>query len=345
MYPLAAMLILSATGIFICRLTILHLMHKDSPLGAKLCGTGATFNCDKVLYSSLGKITPRIHLGDIGLVYFITQALFILFQYIDGRGAEIRMLLVIPGLLACVLTLISLFYQAFIIKAWCKMCLITVGIIWAQALLLILPPPVFSYGEDSQRSALMLILSLALGSAWFFIKPSLVVATEVKTARAKLMLFKKNSNVFRAVHRAQKTATDDLWADDFVLGNRNAPIRLVVALNPYCGPCAREYKELQKLLTLFPACVCVTVRFFADISVENKPTRAVRHLLHEYAYKTREQQPQILERWFATQVYSDIHLHQDDLLKKYEGWFVENQIPHTPTLFINEQLFSPLSIV
>jgi hypothetical protein len=357
---LTILLSLSLTGISICRLILLHLMNRDSPLGAKLCSNKGNFNCDKVLGSGLGRISKNIHLGDAGLVYFISQFLFLIFESINGRVPEGIGILTFPCLLSVALTFVSLAYQAFRVKAWCKMCLITTGIIWLQGLTLLAN---FSLRDNSPRSyfaeivsrgkwlpsLLTFLVSLLIAGAWFLIRGLIATAGEVKILKGKLLLLKKDSNVFRAVLKRQRTVNTDLWEDEFLLGSIDAPVQLVLALNPFCQPCAREYREILGLLHMFPGFVRVAIRFLVNSDTESKPTRVARYLLHRYAYMPRNEQPHILENWFNSpslnqleKLYPDIDPDGNELLKKHQQWFEESKITHTPTLFIHGHEFPKL---
>jgi uncharacterized membrane protein/protein-disulfide isomerase len=350
---LSVILALSLIGMYTCRLIILHLMNRDSPIGAKLCKAGGIFDCDKVLGSRLGMISKNIHWGDVGLVYFIAQALYIVVECINGRTAECIGMITFPCLLAFGLSIVSLVYQAFLIKAWCKMCLITVCIVWLQAIVLVAK---FVMGGGSTEkdlvnhflqgnllpSILMFGISLVLASAWFLMKTALLAAGEVKATKKKLSLFKKNPIVFKALLKGQPTTNTDGWEDDFLLGERIAPTQLMVALNPYCPPCAREYEEILKLLKMFPGSLGVTIRFPMPADIQNKTTRTVRYLLHAYAHTPKDEQPRILARWFASlsledleKLYPDGITDQNELLSKHRQWSADSKIGYTPTLFIN----------
>jgi len=344
---------LSIAGIYTCSLIILHLQNRDSPVGAKLCSTDGKFNCDKVLRSNLGKISKNIHLADIGLAYFIFQSLFIIFESINGRMANCINVITFPCLFAFALTFFSFGYQAFLIRSWCKLCLIIAGIIWMQQLVLILGyafrtdthKDYFSqnaFRPDHLSSFLMLAATMAIASIWFFIKGLMATAGEAVTLKRKLYLFKKNANIFRAALKTQRTIDTTIWEDDFLLGSRNASTQLMVALDPYCPPCAREYKEILQLLQLFPDTILVVIRFHVSPNMD-KTTNAVRHLLQEYHSTPITRQPQILERWFSTLSPDKPETSNPALLlQKYQQWFEESKILHTPTFFINGHEFPKL---
>ncbi|HEY4111873.1 vitamin K epoxide reductase family protein [Puia sp.] len=358
---LAALLLLSLAGIFICRLIHLHLMKRDSPLGEKLCSTGGRFDCDRVLGSSLGKISKNIHLGDVGLAYFIAQSLFLLLESINGKAADSINILTLPYLFAFALTLASLFYQAFIIKAWCKMCLLVVTIVWLQGLALAAGFGLRKSGAEGYflenifegrllASLLMFVFSVAIASVWFVLKEAILIGVETSAIKKQLILFKGNSRVFKAMIKPQRMINTALWEDDFLLGEREAPIQLTVALNPFCPPCARDYSHILQILAQFPESVCIAIRFLVYPDEENKTTQAVRYLLKAYSVTPAEEQPLILERWFAGfstegALPAGLDPGHSLLLIKYQQWFAESKITHTPTLFFNGQEFPKLYAV
>lgn len=346
---LTALLILSLGGIYICRLIILHLID---PAGQRLCKTDEKFDCDRVLNSDLGKINQHINLADVGLVYFIAQSLLIVLAAIAEKSAGITVLFV-PSLLAMAMTFISLFYQAFIIKGWCKMCLIVAGIVWLQTGMLTANAVMEVQGLAADVSSIgLLVVSLLLACIWFLVKSAIMDGRQAATTNRKLTYLKNNPNVFRAILKTQRTVPIDIWEDDFLLGNRRAPTRLIVTMNPYCRPCAREYERLFQLLQAHPRTLGVAIRFVVTASADTRHTRAVRYLLQEYAASPPDLQPLVLQKWFDTKLLptnsdpaskSSPELEaQNDLLQRYQQWWQVNNIRATPTVFINGYEFPRL---
>lgn len=128
---------LNALGIFISALIVMRSMGKDNILIQKLCITYGKYGCDKLLQSKAASIFKGAGWGDIGLVYFTGIFLCLLLANISGNSVFILPLLLIPFTLSFAFTFFSVWYQWRVVKNWCKMCLIVVGIVWLQSLTLI----------------------------------------------------------------------------------------------------------------------------------------------------------------------------------------------------------------
>ena len=351
-------LFLAIFGVFLCKVIIFRLLKKSDPFAEYLCNTNENFNCDAVLESAFSKFGKNIHLGDIGLFYFSTQFLFLLLSIINDQISVFTILL-IPAVAAFITTLILLWYQWRVIKSWCKLCLLLTCIIWMQALLIFYyyfiqyPYLSISYIDDllsskSIPSFLTGIICLGIASIWFFIKPIILKANEVTNTRKQIMRWKNNPFLFGAVLKMQKKIETNLWSDDFVLGSEEATIKFMVAMNPYCPACAKEYKLLKNLLRVQHNNICIIIRFGVNLSKPSIGNQAVQHLVHSYHNTTSEKRDDILSDWYHSSnlnvlksKYTDIDLGNFALLKKYEDWFKEAEIKHTPTLFLNGYEFPP----
>lgn len=345
-------LISSLLGILICRLIILKLLKKKNSFIESLCKTTGKFNCDAVLESSFGKFSKVISLGDIGLIYFFAQFLFFIFSLINNASNIIHILL-IPVSIAFVTTLVLLWYQWKVIKSWCKLCLLLTSLIWAQASLVLLNYIIINpFKESSYYDELFsdktisvfftAIICLLIASTWFLIKPLIVKANEVDNTRKQIARWKNNVNLFSAVVKMQKKIDTQFWEDDFLLGNKDAPIKFIVAMSPYCPACAREYKQLANLLKLFQNEICIAIRFGVNLSKPGIKNQAVQYLDYSYQHTPKDSQTTLLSTWFVSSnlsvlknKYPDIDLNEIELLKKYEKWFKDADIKHTPTLFID----------
>jgi protein-disulfide isomerase len=48
---------------------------------------------------------------------------------------------------------------------------------------------------------------------------------------------------------------------DFLIGKPDAPVKLTVAINLYCGPCKNELEKAKELLSIYPGQVSLSLRF------------------------------------------------------------------------------------
>ncbi len=133
-----ALVLLSIIGILICISIVAYLLKLGDPIGLKLCSTEGLFDCDKVLNSSSAKITGDYTWGDVGLIYFCAQCLFLFISAVFGLVHEALFFFLLLATIAFSGTFFSIYFQWRVISGWCKMCLLTALTIWLQECLLLL---------------------------------------------------------------------------------------------------------------------------------------------------------------------------------------------------------------
>lgn len=88
------------------------------------CSLGSIFGCETVLTSSFATIAG-VPIALLGAVYYLTMAVGA-FAYLEGRR-EIALRLTLPlAGVGFLFTLVLLSLMAFVIKAWCLYCLVSV---------------------------------------------------------------------------------------------------------------------------------------------------------------------------------------------------------------------------
>lgn len=335
---------LSICGIGICSLIILYKFGKSNSFTQQLCNTAKSHNCDLVLNSKASEIIKGVHFEDIGFIYFSGILFYYLLSCIGGFAKYALVLLIIPSFLAFVFSLFSLYYQWKIVKAWCKMCLITIAIIWLQALIS------FSYVSETKQiifnPELLLPFSLAflLAFAWLLIKP-LIKSTVVEKERTiELLKWKRNPDIFQALLH-QQPFTDTFLHDNPVrLGKVAAPLQFTIVSNPFCRPCAMAHQELENLYKRFPAHVSMNVIFLVKSAVdkEDRKTIAVDHILK--AILSTNNKLQVLHEWFEImniQNWEEKYpsFNQDNralnVLQNYVNWLQKNTVSYTPMVYLN----------
>jgi len=276
--------VLSLAGSFVCVLIIMYNMQKDNPLTRKLCQNIGAFDCNKVLHSPAAQIFKGVNLGDIGLIYFLAQFLFLSFGKYGAFNT--LLLLSIPSFLAWCATFWSIWYQWKVVKSWCKMCLLTTAVIWLQAgtffySLKNICIDCTLFNSTSLPGAGLLITCSLLACTWLLIKPIIGKAEELTTARQQLRQWKRHTSVFNALLKKQAAIDAAVWENDFLLGNpEGAVIWMMVVVNPFCPACALEYKLLSSLIQTYPGSICLIVRF--GINYNNRvaeQTLAVQELI------------------------------------------------------------------
>jgi uncharacterized membrane protein len=347
-YPAFAVFsFLSICGIAISSLIILHKFGKSNSFVQRFCDSGKSHDCDLVLNSRVSEIIKGVHFGDIGFIYFLGITFYYLFSGIGGFGRHAFALLTLPSCLAFVFSFFSVYYQWKIVKAWCKMCVMTIAIIWLQAIL-----SFFYVAETKQiifNPQILLQFSLAflLAFGWLLIKPLIKIKLDDKESAIKLLKWKRNPDIFQALLQQQPYVDTFVSRNPVQFGKVDSPLQLTIVSNPFCRPCAIAHKELEELYKRFSGLVSLNVIFLVKSATdkEDRKTIAVEHILE--AILSTNNKLQVLHEWFETmniekweEKYpciqnSNVLIH----LQNYEYWLQNNIVPHTPLIYMNGNLF------
>ena len=163
-----------------------------------------------------------------------------------------------------------------------------------------------------------------------------------------MLAWKRNPEFFTGFLRQQALTDPTLWPDDIILGHRDAPMRFIVACNPYCTPCAHTHSQLEELLHRYPDKVCIVVRW-AVITLDpaDQRTQAIDHILNAcFSGDGMELREQLLNDWFDSmelkkwdRKYSHFQKPEGQkikqLIQRHADWYVQSEIRHTPTVFLN----------
>ena len=336
---------LCVVGISICSLIILHKLGKDNAITEQLCSTQKNHGCDLVLNSKWAEIIKGVDFGDIGLMYFSGLLMFSLFCTNSNSVDSALQILVIPSTIAFCLTFVSLFYQWKIIKAWCKMCLITILIVWLQATVIWIHLMLFSSLQTGLIVAILplFIFSFAIALFWLLVKPLIIIGDESGKTAIKLDKWKRDPDIFQFFLTSQPYVNTTIENNPFCIGNTDSPIHFTIVSNPFCRPCSTAHRKLEELYYKYPNKVSFSVIFLIKNAedMEDRRTIAVQSLLKAI---NKGNEPEVLHEWFDTmqiesfkEKYKSIGNRDNSvvILKAYEKWIQGNEVPYTPYIFLN----------
>jgi thiol-disulfide isomerase/thioredoxin len=200
------------------------------------------------------------------------------------------------------------------------------------------------------------ITTLILTIIYLPIKQLIKTNSKNKQELASFKKWKTDASLFIAQWEKEPTCDNTIWENDLLIGNADAPIRITVACNPYCGPCAREHEKLDKLVEKYSDKLSVQVRLFCKPNdATNKLTIATKAILHQaQMVKNNAEMKAMLTDWFEWMNYekwsekyktpsfyvplNSISAADTDIVNiitKHQKWFSDTNISATPTLFIN----------
>ncbi|WP_168193991.1 vitamin K epoxide reductase family protein [Pontibacter sp. SGAir0037] len=325
-------LLLSLAGVGVSWVLVLQHLNKDNVLVKQLCQSNTQEGCDTVLGSRSSQLTPWLSMAEGGLLFFAGTASLLLFF----EGPAFYMLLAV---VAPVFSLYAIYLQAFVLRQWCKLCMLVHGIV-----LLNLLAATWLY-TSSQPQALLPGLHQAIAFVlpamlWFAFREFVKFFKERQHYRQEYKKLKSNPGFFHALIRKQPKVhiPEDLKV--FTLGNSAAIHELVFVSNPYCGPCAEAHATVDAWLEQGTDFKVTTI--FAHQSQEGDKRRQfvewisgigdrekLRAALHDW-YSKGKLSP---ENWIKDhQLHKAPIRYQDEKLAQ---WLNIADVEATPTFFIN----------
>jgi protein-disulfide isomerase len=333
--------LLSICGLIISIWTIGSELGIQNNFVKQVCGTVSNGGCNKVLNSRYARGIAGVTMGDLATIYFATQLIAILINPLYPNIFTAVVLLCLPGIAVAIC---SIWIQAIEIKEWCALCLGIVAVIFFQ----------FSF---SSYLWITLVATYTLGAIFALASIGLVITSMFFPLKrlfkehqagvqkvTELKKWKNDGNLFLTQWKDQRIVDTSVWENDLIIGNPVAPLQITVACNPYCKPCAKAHKELDKMVEDFKNIVFVQVRFLVNFANENDAkTRAVKAILQKVKSSNNEKIAEMLSDWFELMNYEkwirkweladkvDVTIE----LAKHDAWSNRNAITFTPSIFVN----------
>lgn len=321
----------------------------------KICSMAKHSRCESVLFSKGAKLFNWLSWGDVGIVYFVSSLLFIGIT-VSGVGRwqmavnalQFYYLISLGGL---VFPLYSLYYQWKVVKQWCMLCVGVLTVLGINATISVtqisgvLNSSLSTLWKGAVGGVILLLLTLSI---WQLIKSLYQKSIASLINEIKATRLKRNPEIFNALLQQQKVNKINLPETDEAIqfGNPAAPYQLVIACNPYCGPCAKAQQAIEKLYEKYPEQFSISVRFALNKNDDSdKKVVAVKEILKVAKTKPLES----VKDWYSLldlekfkELYHTNGEQVDAAIEKHIAWNKRVDIKATPTIFINGRVLPEL---
>lgn len=323
----------------------------QSQVVKQLCGAvGSSDSCEQVLKSKYSKGFLGITPASASVVYFASQFVMYILCCWQPVFFPVILLFSLSGIF---ISMWSIYTQTIKLKQLCALCLGVVAVLVLQlaiALLTIIDRSLRNWVLTQQSNFLN---SACLFAAFFIVfcfilLPIKQLAKTNGINKNKLAEFKKwkmDVNLFMEQWQQEQEINMQVLEGDLFLGNPNAPLIIIIACNPYCGPCAKEHMQLDELLNKYNGKLKVIIRFLCQPDDENsKITVAVKAILQKANDINNSIELQsMLKDWFTWMDYGkwvekwhpNKRVNVRLILKQNQQWAEHSKISFTPTLFLN----------
>lgn len=328
-------LLLSALGVYLTVL-LLRTRYARSRQAERICTMFGKHDCKEVLDAGGSDFLGRFGWAEIGLGYFAANLLAALFFM-----PEATFVIGAINTLALAYSVWSVWYQKFVIRRWCVLCLLVQGVV----LLLFFNTLLFGYSGSpvpnlgTVAGVLFLYAGCTIGSALLI--PVLAAGSECERVRCDLRSFKSNESVFASLlvrERSFRHVVDD---SALVFGNPEGKIAVTVLSNPHCHPCAQMHEKLSRIAARNGN---IRIRYVLT-SFGGEMVRSAEFLVAVYLEYGREKAARIYNEWFAggskspDEFFARYPLNTDSEqvrteMAKHKRWRDETGFRATPTVLV-----------
>lgn len=350
----AGLLLIAATGVFVSWLIVSKDLGIENKLADQVCGANA--DCNTVIHSSAGKLPLGVAWSDAGIIYFPFLLILLLVASSTNTLSAVYPLIVLFAAAALPVTFVSVYYQWRVIKKWCRLCLVTVALLWLQFIVL-LPQAARLLKDGFDNTVItnavpVVFLLFVSAAAWLWLRPLLKKNKELEAENFTAQRFRRNPDIFNALLEKQKklaVSTDGLG---IVLGNPVAENTIIKVCNPYCDPCAKAHRVIDELLAKNDN-LKVQIIFRATDDGNDIRAKPVKHLMALYEKNDSKLIKQALDDWYLAEkkdydVFAEKYVlngeleKQGDKLNAMKEWCNNVKIEFTPTFFVNGYQFPKL---
>ncbi|NCP05178.1 MAG: thioredoxin domain-containing protein [Flavobacteriales bacterium] len=328
-------------GVILSIAALKELFNVKNSLLDNFCNASSFTDCNSVINSSKWKLFEKISYSDLSITFFTVQIIALFIMGLTNRFAEYFFIQKLILLSSVPIILLSLYYQKFVEKKWCPICLSIVGILLFELGYTFYLQSFFDFSINFFGITLYLFTSTLVFTIWYFLKNSLKKLNRLKEAEVKANRFKRNYSIFKRI----LTSNEKFVLPDTPLafGNDGAPLEIGIVTSPFCGYCQEPHYMLKSILKKYNGYVKVSTLYNANPKIEifRKLTTGIIDIKLSQGeefyyramddwYKTKDSQ-KLLEKF---QINTDT-AKIEQILKTQHEWCKHNNFNFTPCLFVN----------
>lgn len=343
-------LIINIIGIYTTSVIMEHEANRFAPISHNICNIGRYINCDKVITSKASKIFDKIPLSYMGFVYFTTKVFVVILSFLSGQTLSTTAILFLLSVCSIPYIMFSFFYQSFIIKSWCPLCITVMILLIIEILsVTIIPKDLLYFGlkryiEVDTFDVKIFLLSLCIGVLLLFVFKRIIffktalTSNEIKNLKLKRQTISSCDTFFNK-------RKDNSIKSAMSIGNKKAPILIKTIINPLCKPCKQISLEIIRIMNQYPNRFLWEICFdgvYDDININVAHLRIIELCDNQNADYLKLN---IIKDWFAMQSLDSFskkhpvkHISENSIsiLKEQLKTLEKSDIKHIPTIFLND---------
>lgn len=244
----------------------------------------------------------------------------------------------------------SIYYQNFIEKKWCAICLMIISVLILEAVTLAAVLNIPNHSIFNWIPFMLFfsgfIISIVI---WTNLKPFIKDFIALKALNIELFRFKRNYPLFKMALQSSKNYEYYTLESAIIVGNPNAGLKLSLVTNPFCGYCSKTHELIETLVFKYPKDILVNFRFNLDDSADEL-SKALHYTLIDIYFKEGQFAfMDVIGNWFKNKNldaffekygkknYADNKI--SGFLSKMYQQNKDNELMFTPAIIINNNLF------
>ncbi|CAA9200803.1 vitamin K epoxide reductase family protein [Flavobacterium collinsii] len=338
--PIYLFFLFSAIGVLFSIAALKDLLGTKSKLINNFCNITKSTSCASVVDSKKWKIFEVINFSDLSIVFFSSQLIALFLLTLNNKVASFFSLEKIFLLSSIPFILTSIYYQKFVEKKWCPICLAIILIILTELVFVFFIDFGFVFLLDA---SLLFFFSFVFTLAiWGQIKKVLNKQKELRGKLLKAIRFERNYENFKNNLLVKPKII--LSNTPIILGNAESETIITIISNPFCSYCKEAHEIIESILEKHYNDLQVRIILKTNFEDENEDNRKLfRSLIHIYMLNGEKIFMQALKNWFENKnlknwfgLFSvDTTDEFDTIFYSQNKWCQDNDYNFTPAIFIN----------
>lgn len=327
------LLFINIIGFYICCFIMMKQHNLSNTYIDKLCLLFHQGDCRRILNHRYGNFFGIFSWGEVGSGYFFSNIVFLL--YLPNFVFYITVI----NILALPYSFWSIWYQKYIARQWCPLCLIIQVLLWTIFL-------INMYFSQAIPLNISFEVFFTIITAYIFscliinqITPFFSLKLDYTKVVQRLNQLRADEGVFSLLLKKEPFYQVDLSNSHIFFGNPNSRNLITIFSNPYCDPCAKVHDKMKRLLAYTNNDLCIQYIF---ASVDEETEIGCRFLISIYKHIT-DRRDEIYSLWFENgksfkeyllNRYSS-YLYAEWVSQEYSKhylWQKKTQISVTPTI-------------
>lgn len=331
--------IINIIGFVICSKLILKQLKGENKIDDKFCSILSEKGCDAVLTSGNSSIFYIYTWSEIGLSYFITNSVILVFanQFLSGQ--------IIINLFAMAFGFWSVWYQARVVKKWCTLCLCVQICIWVLGIyyLSMLYNNYLCLTNVISSMTITLLAMIFILSNLHFLLRNYSDQQKISLIKQKLSMFQVDNDVLKTKYNKKERFSDSAEFSNIFFGNQRSSYQLTILTNPHCPHCVELHKKIEPIMQIDK--LNIGIRFvFASFGPQYD--NACKMLIAARKQLGIDKALDLYSLWFNSNRKNidifiksyGLDIEDDDVIQEYnkhKKWIKINHLSKSPVVLIN----------